>query len=110
MELKNKETKKIDAIVTFTFHDSKNLGTYFVKSLEEKYGKENVTYIDQSTYGIANAFIDTDSILKVLIDAEKYDEKSRDGDEISIIQAENSKLLILNRSIIFNTRLEQIRR
>jgi len=110
MKLENKEPQKIDTIVTFTFHDSENLGTYFVESLEEMYGKENVTYIDQSTYGIANDSIDTDSILRVLVNAEKKGEKCKNGDEISIIQVENSKQLTLNRSIILNTRLEGIKK
>lgn len=110
MELKNKDTQKIDTIVTFTFYDSKNLGTYFVESLEEMYGKENVTYIDQSTYGIANDSIDADSILRVLVNAEKKGEKCKNGDEFSIIQVENSKQLTLNRSIILNTRLEEIKK
>ena len=106
--LQTSETRKIKAVVTFTFIDSKNLGNNFVEALKEKYQEKNVIYIDQSTYGIDGQEVDTKDILGVLLNAEEKGEKCKDGDTLTLINVEKSKRLILTRSLIFETRLEQM--
>lgn len=101
-----KEIGKLNLVVTFTFCDSKHLGEYFVESLKDKYGEDNVIHIDQSTYGIINDEVTTNDILLALSKAQEKGEKCKDGDEIKIIRAQMScEKLLLNQSMIFNARL-----
>ncbi len=104
------EEKKYDYVVTFTFVEPVNLDKYFVEVLEDTYGKENVTQIDQSTYGIAcTTVIDMDTLIQLLYKAEGKGEKCKTGGKLSLMTAGEVHQQIISRSSILNSRLKRIK-
>ena len=80
-------------VVTFTFHENKDLGENFVKSLQEFFGEENVISIDQSTYGIKNEQILTiDDLRNILGQAEKKGYHPQKGDVLNLLFSSNDEI------------------
>lgn len=104
MNTKNKQSK---TAVTFTFYDNDSLGQSFVAALEEKYGKNNVSNIDQSTYLINLPKLSMDDILAVLHKAEEKGKKHKDGDELHVLHVIEDYKMLTSASD-FNERLEKV--
>ena len=104
------EERNFDYVVTFTFVEPENLDKYFVEVLEDTYGKENVTQIDQSTYGITcTSVIIMDTVLQLLYKAEEKGEKCKNGGKLSIMTAGDVHQQIISRSLIYQSRLNKIK-
>lgn len=103
----NKELKSPKTVVTFTFHDNENLGKAFVATLEETYGKNNVSNIDQSTYMINSHTLSMDDILAILHKAEEKGKKHKNGDELHVLHVVREESKMLSSAIDFQQRLEK---
>jgi hypothetical protein len=101
------ENKQVKTVVTFTFYDNDNLGKAFVAALEELYGKDNVSNIDQSTYMINTRTLSMDDILAVLHKAEEEGEKHKEGDELHVLHVVREESKMFSSSTDFQQRLEK---
>ena len=103
----NKENNQLKTAVTFTFFDNDKLGKSFVAALEETYGKDNVSYIDQSTYMIKSHTLSMDDILAVLHKAEEKGEKHKNGDKLHVLHVVREESKMLTSASDFYERLEK---
>ena len=95
----NELANRFQSVVLFTFHENEKLCETFVEALEGYFGSDNLRKLDQSTYGITNAVVDIDCLNEILKVAEKTTEKHKEGDEISVLFAEDSLVV---KTLLFN--------
>ena len=101
--------QNIKVVITFTFNDNDDLSSAFVSELKNKF-KNNIYYIDQSTYGINNVYV-TLAEIRSLLDAVESDNKIKHnpGDILHVIHATLDESIILNPSFDLNQKYNNVK-